>query len=60
MIPPSKHPAFGRKFWVNLYPNGQMTGTVCKTKQEALNRCTWNRDSFPNAVQVQVKIVRLK
>lgn len=51
-----EHPAFKRTWWVNLYPNGQCTGTLCETKESALNRCTYTGDT-PDAKQVEVRIV---
>jgi hypothetical protein len=52
----SEHPAFKRTWWVNLYPNGQCTGTLCETRESALRRCTYTGDT-PDAVQVEVRIV---
>lgn len=52
----NKHPAFERTWWVNLYPNGQCTGTLCETRESALNRCTYT-DDRPDAIQVEVRIV---
>lgn len=53
---PDKHPALQRTWWVNLYPNGQCTGTLCETRESALNRCTYTGET-PDAEQVEVRIV---
>jgi len=50
-----KHPAFKRTFWMNLYPNGQITGKLCMSKGEALNHCTYT-DEQPDAIQVEVRV----
>ena len=50
------HHAFTRTFWVNLYPSGEMTSTLCATEQEALNRSTYT-DEIPDATQVEIRIV---
>lgn len=52
------HPAILRTWWVNLYPNGQITSALCKTREEALNRCTYTGDT-PDAKQVEVRLVPL-
>ena len=52
----SEHPAFKRTWWLNLYPNGQCTGTLCETRESALNRCTYTEDT-PDAIQVEVRII---
>ena len=50
------HPALKRTWWVNLYTNGQCTGTLCDTRESALNRCTYTGD-VPDAAQIEVRIV---
>lgn len=50
------HPALNRTWWLNLYPDGQCTGTLCQTCESALNRCTYSGDK-PDAIQVEVRIV---
>lgn len=52
----ASHPAFNRTWWMNLYPNGQCTGTLCETRESALNRCTYTGE-IPDATQVEVRIV---
>ena len=52
----SEHPAFRRTWWLNLYPDGQCTGTLCETRESALNRCTWTGE-IPDAMQVEVRII---
>ena len=52
------HPGFQRTYWVNLYPTGEMTSTLCATEQEALNRCTYTGET-PDAMQVEIRIVPL-
>ena len=52
----SEHPAFKRTWWVNLYPDGQCTGTLCETRESARNRCTWTGET-PDATQVEVRII---
>lgn len=50
-----EHPALQRTWWLNLYPDGKCTGTLCETRESALNRCTYTNDK-PDAVQVEVRI----
>jgi hypothetical protein len=50
------HPALQQTWFVNLYPNGQITTDLCHSKEEALNRCTYT-GLTPNAEQVEVRIV---
>lgn len=45
------HPAFERSWWINIYPNGQMTGTLCRSREEAENRAA------TDAQQIEVRIV---
>jgi len=52
------HPGFQRTYWVNLYPTGEMTSTLCATESEALNRCTYTGET-PDAMQVEIRIVPL-
>ena len=52
------HPAFQRTYWVNLYPNGQMTSDLCNSEQNALHRCTYTGET-PDAMQVEIRIVPL-
>lgn len=51
-----KHPAFQITWWVNIYPDGSTSSDLSKTKDEALNRCTWTNDK-PDAVQCEVALV---
>lgn len=48
-----KSKAMQATWWVNLYPNGQISSTLCKTREEALNRCTWTNDG-PDAIQIKI------
>lgn len=50
------HPAFKRTWWVNLYPDGQFTGTLCESRESALDRCTYTGET-PDAAQQEVRIV---
>ena len=52
------HPAMQKTWWVNLYQDGQITSALCKTREEALNRCTYTGDT-PDAIQVEVRLVPL-
>ena len=52
----SGHPTFRRTWWLNLYPDGQCNGTLCETREIALNRCTYTGDT-PDAIQVEVRII---
>lgn len=40
-------------WWINLYLDGRITSSLCRTKEEALNRCTWTGDK-PDAIQIEV------
>lgn len=44
---------------MNLYPDGQFTGAICKTRESALDRCTYTGDK-PDAEQVEVRIVPIR
>ena len=53
------HPALERTFWISLYPDGTISRSLCMTKDEALDRCSWTGDK-PDAEQVEVHLVPVK
>lgn len=51
-----QHPAINATWWVNLYPNGLITSDLCRSKEQALNKCTYTGET-PDAEQVEVRLV---
>lgn len=51
-----QHPALKAAWWVNLYANGLITSDLCRSKEQALNKCTYTGE-VPDAQQVEVMIV---
>ncbi len=47
---------FSRTWWINVYPDGQITGALCRTREDALNHCTYTGES-PDAAQVEVRLI---
>jgi hypothetical protein len=54
-----EHAALARTWWMNLYPDGQCTGTLFGTRESALDACTYTGE-IPDAMQAEVRIVLAK
>lgn len=50
-----QHPALRATWWVNLYPNGMITSDLCRSKKQALDKCTYTGET-PDAEQIEVRI----
>ena len=51
-----EHHAFHRTWWMNLYPSGEVIGTLYHSRGEARKRCSYWGET-PNATQIEVRIV---
>lgn len=50
--------ALTRPWWINVYPDGAITDGLCRSRDNALDRCTWSSEPLkPDAEQIEVRIV---